>query len=167
MSMSLIQSFHNDAKFRELAMSASIEKIVAEYEARGVRFFFIDRAVCPIAPPNCYLTEGGASDVYLDASALGEFGVSPADGLVYGILHELGHYEAHSQQLNRACELLAWDFATEFASKLYGNGLPEWWARVRRDALKTYKIDWDQEEVKVCRSKVCAHHPSDSGVMTL
>jgi hypothetical protein len=165
MSMSLIQSFHDDAKFRELAKTASIERVVAEYEALGVRFFFIDRAVYPTAPPSCYSTEGGARDVYLDANVLGEFGVSPSDGLAYGILHELGHFEAHRHQLNRACELLAWDFATELALKLYIAGLPGWWAPVRRVALATYRIEWDQAEAKVCRTDLCTHHPSKSSVV--
>jgi hypothetical protein len=165
MSMDWIHdAFHKDTEFRDLVRNARIDKLVAHYEARGVRFFFIDRNMCPISPPTGYNTDGctfegrKTGDIYLDTNGLDEFGLSRVDGFAVRIFHELGHHEAHYRQLNRGCELLAWEFAADIASTLYVCGLPEWWVGVRQAALATHNMEWDEEEGKVCRIKVCNHH---------
>jgi hypothetical protein len=84
-------------------------------------------------------------------------GLSKCDVFTWSLRHELGHYEAMLHRLNCKCELLAWHFAGELRTRLLGDKPLLFWDHARREALKTYKIEWDEELAQKWSESLCQH----------
>jgi hypothetical protein len=118
-------SLHRDQAFRQLAEASRIDRLIRNYEDKGVGFCFYDSRECPVLPGTGYNLdpvrfEGRkAGTVFIDSVGLDGFDMLRQDAFAAQVLHELGHHEAFSGGLNHACERLAWLLAGEIASTVY------------------------------------------------
>jgi hypothetical protein len=147
---------HQSRLFDELARATGTEGIIAEYKSRGTSFFLLGDF--PLAVPTSYLPGGqDPGEIVVRTASLCKYGLTQEDGFLSQLLHELGHCEAYCRRLDHGCDLLAWSFAGEMAANVTKGMVPEWWPRVRQQALASHGLEWDEDTAKACRLSFCYH----------
>ncbi len=74
--------------------------------------------------------------------------LSREEGFAIQTLHELGHYEAFRQGLNYRDEDVAWNVAESIARRVYGDTMPDYWSRVRREVQAKERLFWEKLQKK-------------------